>query len=222
MSKNLSALPRLMPELGDARVPTKTAVGLRSSWWLLPALTWTLLYAWRPLRFGFYHDDWSLLLGCDGSILAEIHCTDPSRPGGPIIRWVFHSLVGMNPAAWQTITIMSAFAASATLMLLLQSMLRAGGLHTWQAAWAAAIASSFYLAFPWMLGAAWVSGTSQYAATILFNLSMLVWFAGWPLAARLIASIAFFACASLIYEAYWFVFLPWAGLLLLSGCLPRK
>jgi hypothetical protein len=211
-----------MPEPGDARTTTKIADGLRSSWCLLPALTWTLLYAWRPLRFGFYHDDWSLLLGCDGSILAEIYCTDPSRPGAPIIRWVFHSLIGVNPAAWQMVTIVSALVAAATLMLLLQRMLRAGGLDAARAAWAAAIAASFYLAFPWMLGVAWVTGTSPNVATIFFNLSMLVWFAGRPLAARLIASITFFACASLIYESYWFVFIPWAGLLLLWGCLSRK
>jgi hypothetical protein len=222
MSDDLGARSRLMPEPGDAPTTTKTAVRSRSSWWLLPALTWTLLYAWRPLRLGFYHDDWSLLLGCDGSILAEIYCTDPSRPGAPIIRWVFHSLVGVNPAAWQMVTIVSAFVAAATLMLLLQRMLRAGVLDASRAAWAAAIASSFYLAFPWMLGVAWVTGTSPNVATIFFNLSMLVWFARWPLAARLLASIAFFACASLIYESYWFVFIPWAGLLLLSGCLPRK
>ena len=183
--------------------------------WLLPVATWIVLYAWRPIWFGFYHDDWSLLLGC-GSILAELYCVDPSRPGAVMIRWAFHQLIGADPTAWQCVTVASAFGAAWTLMLVLQRLLPAISFAQRHAAFAAALAASFYLAFPWMLGLAWVNGTSPNFATIGFNLAVGIWFARWPLAARCVASAACFALAGLVYEAFWFAFLPFALLLWLA------
>jgi hypothetical protein len=190
--------------------------------WLFPVATWVLLYAWRPFFFGFYHDDWSLLLGCGGSILAELHCLDASRPGAVLIRWAFHALVGTDPAAWQLITSLSMLGAGWTLMWMLRDVLRASGCDASRAACAGASAASFYLAFPWMLGVAWVNGTSPNVATILFNMSILAWFAGWPLVARSLASCLCFACASLIYEAYWFAIFLMAGLVWTGGRFPRR
>ena len=190
--------------------------------WLLPAAMWALLYAWRPLLFGFYHDDWSLLLGCNGSILQEIYCVDASRPGAPLIRWIIHELIGTSPAAWQFVTSISMLGAALTLMALLRRVAQAGGVGETRSAWAAAIAATFYLAFPWMLGAAWVTAISMNIATICFTLAMYVWFARWPLAVRCLTSAVFFCLSSLAYETYWFAFFPFAALLWLRGALPRR
>jgi hypothetical protein len=190
--------------------------------WMLPVATWILLYAWRPVLFGFYHDDWALLLGCGGSIIAELHCVDPSRPGAVLIRWAFHAVVGTDPAAWQSITVLSMLGAALTLMRMLRNVVTASGFDDARASFAGATAASFFLAFPWMLGIAWVNGTSPNVATILFNLSILAWFARWPLAGRCLASIVCFCCASLIYEAYWFAIFPVAGLLWVGGRFSRR
>jgi hypothetical protein len=190
--------------------------------WLLPVAVWIVLFAWRPMLFGLYHDDWSLLLGCDGSILAELHCVDPSRPGAVLIRWMFHAAVGADPAAWQAITIITMLGAALTLMGMLRRLVRAMGYDDERAAAAAAVAASFYLAFPWMLGVAWVTATSPNVATILFSLAMWLWLTPWPLVARCLASTACFALASLIYEAYWLAFVPFAALLWLERCLPWR
>ncbi len=190
--------------------------------WLFPFTVWIVLYAWRPLLFGFYHDDWSLLLGCNGAILQEIDCVDTSRPGAPLVRWIVHGLIGTNPAAWQFVTTVSMLGAALTLMALLHRIARAGKVSELRGGWAAATAAAFYLAFPWMLGLAWVTATSPNIATICFTLAMYVWFARWPLAARCCASAILFCCSSLIYEAYWFAFLPFAALLWLRGTLPRR
>jgi hypothetical protein len=189
---------------------------------LFPLTMWVLLYAWRPLRFGFYHDDWSLLLGCNGSILQEIYCVDTSRPGAPLVRWIIHGLIGANPAAWQLATTVSMLGAALILMTLLNRLARADGLPKPRSAWAAAITATSYLAFPWMLGIAWVTATSPNIATIFFTLAMYVWFAPWRLAARCLASAILFCFSSLIYEAYWFAFLPFAALLWLREALPRR
>jgi hypothetical protein len=103
--------------------------------------------------------------------------------------------------------------AALTLLLLLLCLLKAMGFKEQRAAAASAVASATYLTFPWMLGLAWVSGTLPNCATITFNLALLAWFANWPLPARCIVSGILFAFASLIYEAYWFAFLPFAALL---------
>jgi hypothetical protein len=190
--------------------------------WLLPVTVWMLLFAWRPMLFGLYHDDWALLLGCDGSILAELHCVDPSRPGAVLIRWAFHTVVGADPAAWQVITIATMLGAALTLMGVLRRVVRQMGYDDARAAAAAAVAASFYLAFPWMLGVAWVTATSPNIATILFGLAMWLWLTRWSLIARCVASAACFAAASLIYEAYWLAFVPFAALLWLERCLPRR
>src|SRR5260370_5320031 len=116
--------------------------------WLLPAAMWALLYAWRPLLFGFYHDDWSLLLGCNGSILQEIYCVDASRPGAPLIRWIIHELIGTSPAAWQFVTSISMLGAALTLMALLRRLAQAAGVRETRSAWAASIAASTHPSLP--------------------------------------------------------------------------
>ncbi len=183
---------------------------------------WVLLYAWRPLFFGFYHDDWALLLGCNGSILQEIYCVDTSRPGAPLLRWAVHEFIGTNPAAWQLVTTVSMLGAALTFMALIHRAIRAGGIAETRSAWVAAIAATFYLAFPWMLGIAWVTAISPNIATICFTLAMYVWFARWPIEVRCLASAVFFCLSSLIYEAYWFAFVPFAILLWLREMLPRR
>jgi hypothetical protein len=189
---------------------------------LLPVTVWICLFSWRPLLFGFYHDDWSLLLGCGGSILAELHCVDPSRPGAVLIRWAFHAVIGLNPAAWQGVTTLTMLAGALTLMDLLRQLLRALDYADARAGSAAALGAAFYLAFPWMLGLAWVTATSPNVATILFNVALRVWFMRWPLPVRCLASMACFAAASLIYEAYWFAFVPFAVLLLPARGIGRR
>jgi hypothetical protein len=174
------------------------------------------------LLFGFYHDDWSLLLGCNGAILQEISCVDTSRPGAPLVRWIVHGLIRTNPAAWQLVTTVSMLGAALTLMALLPTLIRADGVSEARSARSAAIAATLYLAFPWMLGLAWVTATSPNIATICFTLAMFVWFARWPLAARCSASAILFCCSSLVYEAYWFAFFRFAALLWLRGTLPRR
>ena len=198
----------------------RTAVARNS--WLLPAAMWASLYAWRPWFFGFYHDDWALLLGCNGSILQELYCLDVSRPGAPLIRWTIHEFIGTSPAAWQFVTTLTMLGAALALMALLRRMGQAGGVADLPGAWAAATAASFYLAFPWMLGLAWVTATSPNIATICFTLAMYVWFARWSLAARCLTSAVLFCFSSLIYEAYWFAFFPFAALLWLRSMLPRR
>jgi len=210
------------PNQANLRITVGLRTALTRNAWLLPIAIWCSLYAWRPLLFGFYHDDWSLLLGCNGSILQEIYCIDVSRPGAPLIRWTFHELIGTNPAAWQFVTTVSMLGAALALMALLRRMLQPGGVSELRSAWAAAIAAAFYLAFPWMLGIAWVTATSPNIATICFTLAMYVWFARWPLAARCLTSAVFFGFSSLIYEAYWFAFIPFAALLWLREILPRR
>jgi hypothetical protein len=189
---------------------------------MLPVAVWICLFSWRPLLFGFYHDDWSLLLGCGGSILAELHCVDPSRPGAVLIRWAFHAVIGLNPAAWQAVTTLTMLAGALTLMALLRQLLRALDYDDARAGSAAALGATFYLAFPWMLGLAWVTATSPNVATILFNVALRLWFMRWPLLARCLASAACFAAASLIYEAYWFAFVPFAILLLPARGIARR
>jgi len=132
---------------------------------LFPISVWLTLFAWRPLFFGFYHDDWSLLLGCHGSIIEELRCVDASRPGAVLIRWMFYQFAGYDPALWQCITIASMLAAALTLMLVVRNVLRAMGFEEPWVRIAAAISSGAYLAFPWMLGVAWVTGTSPNFAT---------------------------------------------------------
>jgi len=188
---------------------------------LIPITVWIACYAWRPFFFGFYSDDWFLHLGCDGTILSELVCVDPSRPVAVLIRWTVHQFIGVNPAGWQIVTTGSLLAAALTLMVLLRHMLLATGIEKRQAAIAGAMAAAYYLAFPWMLGVAWATATSPNFATTCFNLALCVWFARWPLKVRCLASAFLFFVSSLTYEIYWFVFLPFAGMLWLRAT-PRR
>jgi hypothetical protein len=189
----------------------------RHRWWLPPTALWVLLYSWRPWRFGFYHDDWSLTLprGPSGSILAQLYDTDTSRPMAVLVRWFIHELVGQSPFGWQVSAVAAALAGALTLALLLRSVLRSMQYDELSAGTASGLAVASYLAFPWLLGTAWATGSMYHWTTIGINSAYLTWFAPWPLWRRCVLTAICFAAASLITETYWLSFAPFAVLVAL-------
>jgi hypothetical protein len=191
---------------------------------LLPAATWVALYSWRPFVFGLYSDDWAFILprGPNNSILQQLVDVDTSRPGAVLIRWIVSGLAGQNPFAWQLFAITTMLAVALTLLALLHNIISTFGFGEHRARLAAAVATATYLAFPWMLGTAWMTGSLCNLATVCINLAFLAWFTRWSIRSRAMASVALFAAGSLIYEAYWFSFLPLAALLRFGGFQPRR
>jgi hypothetical protein len=194
-----------------------------SEWHLLWGafiITWVSLFSWRPILFGFYHDDWDLLSGPASAILLQLLTHDPSRPVAVIFRLIGYSVIGSKPALWQIIVILSHLAAAITLIFMIRALALAQALSRDTADFSSITAGIGYLCFPWMLGTAWASGAPNMA-TVFLNVSLLVWFKNWKLPTRCVLSAFAFVLSSMMYEAYWFAFVPFTVYLWVLGVFPK-
>lgn len=189
----------------------------RQGYWPLVVLglLWLGFVAWRPLQFGFYHDDWSSVatpLDRSGS-LGQLLAADPTRPLYLILLYFLRFFLGDNPVAWQVLlAVVQLFNALAIYRLV--SCMFADELHRDRRV-AATLAAAAWLIFPWSLG------YSAWSVMLLPNIGMLLAILGLIQILRKEAStnsvtiaLSLFAASWLIYESTWLSWLPFSFLML--------
>src|SRR5262249_50613951 len=91
----------------------------------LPVLVFLSLYAWRPLRFGFYSDDWEVVLHPEpgsASSFADLLSLFGSRPVSALTAWIAESVIDWVPARAQIVNVMLTAAAASAVSWLTWSL----------------------------------------------------------------------------------------------------
>jgi hypothetical protein len=175
----------------------------------LPFTVILLLYAWRPLKLGFYSDDWLVFLHPQyGSFQSwsDLHAMYQNRPVAGLVAWLAQLAIGGDPARAQAVSTVLVIAAAIPLGWL--TYILAGSLSERHEArlWGAGLAAAAYLAFPWTLGfSAWATAAAAAApATFLFCLAacLLVGPNGQRLSTQVSASLLMGA-SFLTYESFY-------------------
>jgi hypothetical protein len=175
----------------------------------LPVTVVLFLYTWRPLKLGFYSDDWLVFLHPEyGSLRAwsDLHSMYQNRPVSGLMAWLAQLAVGGDPAWAQAVSTVLLIVAAIPLGWLTYTL--AGSLTERHDArlWAAGLTAAAYLAFPWTLGfSAWATAAAAAApATFLFCLAacLLVGPIGDRLSTQLLASLLM-GGSFLSYEAFY-------------------
>jgi len=138
----------------------------------LPALVILLLYVWRPLKLGFYADDWMILLHPQpGSLAAwsDVLSLFQNRPVMGVVTWLAQAASGWDPAYAQVVNVLLMLVSAIGVGWLTFSL---AGLLTAQHVarlWGAGLAAAAYLAFPWTLGfSAWTTTAAGAAPAAFF------------------------------------------------------
>lgn len=171
---------------------------------------WCVFILWRASSLGFYHDDWSLLT-VTSKYGEHLIAGGRTRPLNVALGYLGVSLFGLNTVAWHLYGALLVLANAAimygccrALVVRVLPLMPAGSATT-----AATLAASAWMLFPWGLGyTAWPAMFPGLYATAMFSGAL------WVLAkdpfspAHLRWSCYLLVLASLIYEAFWFAFLP--------------
>jgi hypothetical protein len=175
----------------------------------LPALAFLCLYSWRPLKLGFYGDDWYIFLHPQpGSLksLSDLFALFNNRPVSALTSWLAEAMIGQEPAGAQVLNVVLTAATAFSVGWLCYPL--AAGVSGSRSArlWGAGVASAAYLAFPWALGfSAWITAAISIApATILFCVAshLLIGPRGERLSIQLLACLIM-AASFLAYEAFY-------------------
>ncbi len=181
----------------------------------LPVAVLLLLYASRPLKLGFYADDWLVLLHPQPgswSALSSLLSQFQNRPLTAVVGWLAQIVIGWNPVHAQVLNVVLLAISAIAVGTLTYTL--AGSLTDCDRArlWGSGTAAAFYLAFPWTLGfSTWATATISVApATFLFCLAvcLLIRPGGERLSTQMFACLPMGA-SFLLYEAFYgqFMFL---------------
>ncbi len=138
----------------------------------LPVLAVLLLYIWRPLKLGFYSDDWMAFLHPDFDALrvwSELLSMYQNRPVMALVAWLAQLAIGGDPAWAQAVNVLLLIVSAIPLGWLTYTL--SGSLTERNDArlWGAGLAAAAYLAFPWTLGfSAWATAAVSAAPAIFF------------------------------------------------------
>jgi hypothetical protein len=177
-------------------------------------LVWLAAVAWRPWVLGFVHDDW-LLFSINEPEGAG------SRDGGrtrPLYLW-FHQLasffLGDSAFGWHAVGALVVLVSAFALFRFFDAVIARFARSPLAARQAAVAGACAWMLLPWGLGySAWpvmfpgllsVAAFCQFAAVMVSDR---------PLSARLPKACIWFALCNLIYEAFWFAFVPIVVLLI--------
>jgi len=166
------------PEARDVAIPDASCTKPRQSILTyasiaLPGLVFLFLYSWRPLKLGFYNDDWYVFLHpLPGSLksLSGLLKLYSNRPVTGLTSWLAEAVVAWDPARAQVVNIVLTAAAACSVGWLCHSLTVSISRSRPGRLWGAGVASAAYLAAPWALGfSAWITTAVSIApATILF------------------------------------------------------
>jgi hypothetical protein len=142
----------------------------------LPVLVVLSLYVWRPLKLGFYSDDWLTFLHPEpGTLraLSDLLSLYQNRPVSGLLAWLAQLATDWDPARAQAVNVALLVISAIPLGWLTYTLGRSlTGRHDARL-WGASVAATAYLVFPWTLGfSAWVTAAISAApATFLFCLA---------------------------------------------------
>lgn len=188
-----------------------------SSYWPMAVvgMFWLGLVAWRPMLFGFYHDDWSsLALPLDRSAsLAELLVADPGRPLYIIILYALRFFLSEKAVLWQALLsivhLMNALAIYRLVTCVFTDERQRDRLL------AGTLAAALWLTYPWSLG------YSAWAIMLPPDISLLLAILGITQAMRpeadgksIAVAMALLSLSWLIYESTWLMWLPFSLILL--------
>lgn len=186
--------------------------------WLVPVIAFIAVYLWRPLRLGFYSDDWSSLIDPlhEGSAFSFTrlsfiaHKLTYSRPLQILQQYVCTSTLGRSTVAWHVL--MAVLVAVSCLML--RRFLLALGTSSA----VATVASGVWLILPWTLGyTAW-----PVASCILLSLICFLAACTSLLRMNIWAGVAWFAASMMLYEAFYLQIAVVVVILLASPATRRR
>lgn len=140
---------------------------------VLVLLVWFAFYSLRPWVLGFYHDDWSMLVestnyGSPFSFtrLSWFMTSFTSRPLSGFLYYLFTSVLGKSAFAWQTALALTVLFVALALRGLVISLTRFLEIKV---QWFADVAVSFWLVFPWAMGAtAWPTSSAPLFSVLFF------------------------------------------------------
>jgi hypothetical protein len=202
------------PEARDVAIPEASWASPRHSILTygsiaLPGLVFLFLYSWRPLKLGFYADDWYVFLHPrPGSLmsLSGLLKLYSNRPLTGLTSWFAEAFVAWDPARAQVVNIMLTAAAACSVGWLCHLLTASISRSRPGRLWGAGVASAAYLAFPWALGfSAWITTAVSIApATILFCAAshLLIAPGRQRLSIQLLACLAM-AASFLTYESFY-------------------
>ena len=186
----------------------------RQAYWpiLIIGVFWMALVAWRPMIFGFYHDDWiSVALPLDRSkSLIELLVTDPSRPLYIIVLYALRFFLTDKAVLWQgllaLVHLLNALAIYRLVTCIFTEELvcdrRLVGVF----------AATLWLAYPWSLG------YSAWSIMLLPDIGFLLAIVGVTQVMRqdpkVVAALVLLSLSWLIYESTWLIWLPFSLLFL--------
>ncbi|SEQ32209.1 hypothetical protein SAMN05428969_2723 [Devosia sp. YR412] len=173
-------------------------------------LGWIICISWRPLVLGFYHDDWSLL-------------TVTSPYGAPLVSgglsrilyvglgYAAVTLFGANPVPWHIYGAILVLVTSGFVYLGCLAVARKLAFNPGSARWAACLAALVWMLTPTSLGyAAWPVMFPGLWAVCLMMASVYLVATGSNSLPPLFAAAFCLILSTLIYEAFWFCFVPMA------------
>ena len=186
-------------------------------------MLWLGLVAWRPMVFGFYHDDWSsvaLPLDRSGS-LGELLLADPGRPLYLIVLYGLRFFLTDKVVLWQVLlAIVHLLNALAIYRMVVCIFMEESGRDRQLAG---ALAGTLWLAYPWSLG------YSAWAIMLPPDIGLLMAILGVTQVMRpgadtkaIAVALSLLSLSWLIYESTWLIWLPFSLLLLARAVLYRE
>lgn len=171
-------------------------------------LGWLLVISWRPLVLGFYHDDWSLLTVTSsyGASLVSGGLTRILYVG---LGYAAVALFGANPVPWHIYGVLLVLVTSGFVYMGSLAVAQKLANQISSARWAACLAALVWMLTPTSLGyAAWpVMFPGMWAICLVMASIYLL--ASAPVSLRnLCVAAIFLILSTLIYEAFWFCFIP--------------
>jgi hypothetical protein len=203
---------------------TEEESGRRARWrglplaWLLPAVVWLLVVAWRPSVLGFYHDDWATLRPLSADLFATFMIEQASRPVYGMLMSAARLALPADPLAYQTLLAVLICASALSIGLLGRRIAALAGAAPSAARWAGAAAAATWIAIPWCLGVSvWPTTFPAQVSVVAFCAMTLAVLRDVPLRSKLLTALPIFLFASLISELFWLSFLPVLLILLATG-----
>ena len=183
------------------------------------ALAWVAFISWRPWYLGFYHDDWSLLT-VTSSYGRKLLEGGQTRPLNVAMGYLGVSLFGTNTFAWHlygaVLVLFTSISVYAACYVITRQVFEANVARV-----GALVAGIAWMLYPWSLGySAWPAMFPGLVAVGLFSTAMAILAENPSSASRIRWAGYAIVLSSLIYEAFWFAFLP-VALIALAMEAPR-
>lgn len=174
--------------------------------------TWLISVSWRPFLFGFYHDDWSTInLPIDSTPLIQLLSDDITRPIYVLIIYALRLIFGPNAFVWQAFDAIINLVCSLSIYMLFVSVMKSPSANDFSVRIGGGGAAILWLLFPWAFGySAWPIMSPPMIGMALTCIGLSMLFLEEAKTSYKIFGAVFVVLAWLIYEAFWFVWVPFA------------